>query len=344
MLVIDGSMGEGGGQVLRTSLALALVTGQPFRMHSIRARRSKPGLLHQHLTAVRAAAAVGGADVHGDALGSSSLVFAPGRMVPGRHEFDVGTAGSATLVLQAILPALLAASEPSTVTVAGGTHNPHAPPCDFLAQSFLPLLGRMGPRVEAKLERYGFFPAGGGRVTVRVEPAGRLVPLDVLERGALRARRARALLASLPRSIAERELAMVGGHPGWEEAERAAIEVPARGPGNVLLLEFECEGLTLVVTGFGELGVRAEAVAAQALEAADRWLESQAAADEHLADQLLVPLAVAGGSFTAPAPLSRHAVTNLEVLRRFVDVDAEVVPAGPGSLCVRVQPRRPPPA
>lgn len=338
MLVIDGSIGEGGGQVLRTSLALAVATGQPFRIHSIRARRSKPGLLHQHLAAVRAAAAVGGATVHGDALGSSSLAFAPGRVVPGRHEFAVGTAGSATLVLQAILPALLLAPVASTITVAGGTHNPHAPPFDFLARTFLPLLCRLGPRVEARLESHGFFPAGGGRITVEVGPADRLAPLDLPARGAVRARRARVLVAGLPSSIAGRELATVGIHPGWEDAERIAREVPARGPGNVLLLEIECEHLTLVVTGFGERGLRAEAVATQALAAVDRWLESEAAVDEHAADQLLVPLALAGGSFTAPAPLSRHAMTNLEVVRRFVDVQAEVAPAGAGSVCVRVKP------
>ena len=166
MLTIDGSVGEGGGQILRTALALALVTGTPFRIHAIRARRRKPGLLRQHLTAVNAAATVGGASTDGASLGSRELTFRPGRITPGEYRFAVGTAGSTGLVLQTVLPPLLLASGPSTVTVEGGTHNPGAPPFDFLARVFLPLLRRMGAHVEARLDRPGFYPAGGGQCTV----------------------------------------------------------------------------------------------------------------------------------------------------------------------------------
>src|SRR5688572_16449750 len=183
LITIDGSMGEGGGQVLRTSLALSLVTGKPFRIEKIRAGREKPGLLRQHLTAVNAAAAVGGAHVEGAALGSRELDFRPGPAKPGEYRFAVGTAGSATLVLQAVLPALLTARGASTLVLEGGTHNPFAPPFDFLDKAFLPLLRRMGARVEVALERPGFYPAGGGRFQVRVEPVERLERLDLPSRG-----------------------------------------------------------------------------------------------------------------------------------------------------------------
>ncbi len=171
VLTIDGADGEGGGQILRTSLALSLVTGIPFRIERLRAGRPRPGLLRQHLTAAHAAAEVGQVQVTGAALGSLSLTFVPGRVTPGTYSFSVGTAGSTTLVLQTVLPALLLASEPSTLTLAGGTHNPFAPPFDFLAQAYLPLVNRMGPQVTATLERPGFYPAGGGTCQITIAPA-----------------------------------------------------------------------------------------------------------------------------------------------------------------------------
>src|SRR6185295_18962730 len=159
MLKLDGSVGEGGGQILRTALALSALTGQPFQIDRIRAQRRKPGLMRQHLTAVRAAAEVCQATVAGDSLGSMALSFVPGAVKAGSYSFAVGTAGSATLVLQTVLPPLLVAAGPSTLTIEGGTHNPLAPPFDFLERSFLPLVARMGPQFEARLERWGFYPA-----------------------------------------------------------------------------------------------------------------------------------------------------------------------------------------
>src|SRR5437016_1414247 len=195
MISIDGSEGEGGGQILRTSLALSLVTGQPFRMDRIRAKRQKPGLLRQHLTAVEAAKAVGCAEVMGAAMNSQTLEFRPAVVTPGNYRFAVGTAGSATLVLQTVLPSLLTASSTSTLTLEGGTHNPLAPPFDFLARSFMPLIQRMGPSVELELRRPGFFPDGGGRFHVRIEPVKKLPRLVLLDRGAIRGQR-----APIPRS------------------------------------------------------------------------------------------------------------------------------------------------
>src|SRR5436305_3346353 len=191
MLTIDGSEGEGGGQILRTSLALSLVTGQPFRMERIRAKRQKPGLLKQHLTAVEAAKTVGCAEVEGAALSSQTLEFRPGPVTPGNYRFAVGTAGSATLVLQTLLPALLTAAGHSTPTLEGGTHNPMAPPFDFLQKSFMPLIHRMGPSVELKLRRPGFYPAGGGQFHARIEPVKKLSRLDLFDRGSVRCRQAR---------------------------------------------------------------------------------------------------------------------------------------------------------
>jgi RNA 3'-terminal phosphate cyclase (ATP) len=162
VLTIDGAHGEGGGQVLRTALGLAIVTGQPITLVDIRARRKKPGLQRQHLTAVQAAAAVGAASVAGAELGSTRLEFCPSALCSGHHRFAIGTAGSATLVLQTVLPALWAADGPSTIELSGGTHNPMAPPFDFLAQAFAPIVRRMGAGLDLELLRHGFFPAGGG--------------------------------------------------------------------------------------------------------------------------------------------------------------------------------------
>lgn len=252
MIQIDGSQGEGGGQILRTALGLSLVTGQPFRMERIRAGRQKPGLLRQHLTAVEAAKPVGCAEVAGAQLGSQVLEFRPGAVTPGNYRFAVGTAGSATLVLQTVLPALLTAKGPSTLTLEGGTHNPMAPPFDFLARSFLPLIQSMGPSVELELKRPGFFPAGGGLFHVRIEPVKRLAALDLGERGAIRGRRARAWLSKLPAAIAERELAVVRDSLGWR-ADECGIELVSHptGPGNALVLEIEAENVIGVFTAFG---------------------------------------------------------------------------------------------
>ena len=318
-MTIDGSQGEGGGQILRTALALSLVTGTPFSIEKIRAGRRKPGLLRQHLTAVNAAVAVGGADVDGATLGSQTLVFRPRGVNPGEYRFAIGTAGSTGLVIQTVLPALLTASGPSALTLEGGTHNPAAPPFDFLARAFLPLIERMGPRVATVLECPGFYPAGGGRCTVRITPSARLEPLTLLERGEIKQRRARALVAHLPRQIADRELAVVRNRLGWsdDELETVVVDGDTPGPGNVLLLEVESEHLTEIFCGFGEVGIRAESIAEHASKEARRYLAAGVPVGMHLADQLLVPLALAGGGAFRTVGLSSHSRTNLDVVRLF---------------------------
>jgi RNA 3'-terminal phosphate cyclase (ATP) len=340
MLTIDGSQGEGGGQILRTSLALALVTGQPFRIERIRAGRKKPGLLRQHRTAVLAAQEIGAARVSGAELGSLELEFQPGRVRSGEFHFAIGSAGSVTLVLQTVLPALLQADGPSVLVLEGGTHNPFAPPFEFLAQSFAPLLERMGPRLELTLERHGFHPAGGGRMRVAITPCARLAPLELRERGAPVSRRATAILAHLDAGIARRELEVVQDKLGWR-AEECTIESAASpGPGNALVLAQTFEHVCEVVTSFGQRGVPAPEVGRRAVHELRRYLAHGAPVGEHLADQLLLPMALAGsGAFVTGEP-SAHARTNRDVIRVFLDVGLELEPLEGGRTLVRAGPPR----
>jgi RNA 3'-terminal phosphate cyclase (ATP) len=339
MIVIDGSQGEGGGQILRTALALSMVTGKPFQMEKVRAGREKPGLMRQHLTALRAAAEVCGATVSGDELGSRTLSFSPGLVRPGHYEFKVGTAGSATLVLQTILPPLLAAGGPSDLVLEGGTHNPFAPPFNFLDKCFLPLINRMGATIHANLERPGFYPAGGGRFTISIQPAAKLKALDLLEAGALRRHRAVALVGGLSRNIAEREVKVIARRLGWE-ADCLQVEIApnACGPGNLVTVELEYAAHTEVFTGFGQTRVSAEAVAEQVVEEVRRYLAAQVPVGEHLADQLMVPLALAGGGAYRTLPLSRHAVTNRAIIGLFLDVPIAVEEVENRNVIVRVGP------
>lgn len=321
---IDGSFGEGGGQILRTGLALSLITGRTVQFDRIRAGRPKAGLLNQHLTAVRAAKAIGRANVDGAALGSRSLTFRPGETTPGEYRFSVGTAGSVTLVLQAVLPALFCAAGPSQLILEGGTHTLAAPPFSFLEKSFLPLINRYGPRVTATLERHGFYPVGGGRIRVEIQPASRLSELDVNDRGEVVRLRATATVSKLPRSIAQRELDQLRIEESLPIEDFDTEEVTdSPGPGNLVTIEIECEHITEVITAFGRKGVRAEAVAASAASEANRYLAAGVPVGAHLADQLLIPMALGGGSFRT-LPLSEHGLTNIEVIRKFLDVDCRV--------------------
>lgn len=320
MIIIDGSEGEGGGQVLRTALSLSLITGRPFRIGKIRANRSRPGVMRQHVTAVEAACAIGDAECEALAVGASELTFVPGKVAPGEHRFAVGTAGSAGLVLQTILPPLMLADRPSSLVLEGGTHNIHAPPFDFLERVFLPILNRMGPRVTARLVRPGFYPAGGGRIEVEIEPASTLVRLDLLERGELRSVSARALVAALPGDIAVRELEAVEQVLGWPEDSRRIEQLPERvGPGNILMLEAAFDHVTELVSGFGQLGVPAQIVGEKAAKRMAGYLASAAVAGPYLQDQLLLPMALAGGGrFTTVSP-TQHSLTGAEVIAKFLD-------------------------
>lgn len=321
MIVIDGSEGEGGGQILRNALALSLVTGQTVRIDNIRANRSKPGLMRQHVTAIEAACTIGSALCEGVAVGAQSVLFKPGRVVPGDYRFAIGTAGSTNLVLQTLLLPLLLADRPSRLTIEGGTHNLHAPPFDFIDRTFLPLVQQMGGHVTARLLRHGFYPAGGGRVDIALEPST-LAPTEWIERGPLVGVSATAVMSMLDDNIGTRELASAQAILDWPE-QAFRLERPPRpvGPGNVLLLEAAFEHVTEIVTGFGRLGVSAQSIGKQAATRMMGYLTSSAFAGPFLADQLLLPMALAGsGRFTTVTP-TKHTKTSANIIRRFLDVD-----------------------
>ncbi len=321
MIELDGALGEGGGQILRSALTLSMITGQAFCINNIRAGRKKPGLLRQHLVAVQAAAEISGATVTGAQLGSQTLVFAPKGIKGGDYQFAIGSAGSCTLVLQTVMLALLHADGPSTVRISGGTHNPMAPPAQFLERAYLPLLRKMGADIGIELLRAGFYPAGGGCIVVTIAPCAQLKQLTLMERGERTNGYAEGFVAGLPGSIALRELECVGLGMGWSGEQLRMRGLPAdQGPGNALLITLEYEHASEVFCAFGEKMVRAETVAKDAMHEARRYMASNAAVGEHLADQLMLPMALAGGGgFTADV-ISQHATTNAEVIGRFLPV------------------------
>lgn len=325
MVEIDGSQGEGGGQVLRTSLALSMVTGRPFRIVNIRAGRKKPGLMRQHLTSVNAAVEVCQAQVKGNSIGSQEVEFTPGTVKPGNYHFSVGTAGSTTLVCQTVLPALMIASAPSTLVLEGGTHNPFAPPFDYLKQVFAPIVEQMGPKLDLNIEEYGFYPAGGGKVEIGIVPKNSLAPINLLETGEIVSQRGEVLFAHLPDDIALRELKVVGKRIAIEENNLNPRKITrSPGPGNMVAVILESERVTEIFTEFGKRGVRAERVAEKACEQALKYLAAEVPVGIHLADQLLVPMALAGGGCFRTLKPDLHTLTNIDVIQKFIEVSFEV--------------------
>ncbi len=331
MVTVDGSTGEGGGQVLRTALSLSMVTGEALLIRNIRAGRKKPGLMRQHLTAVRAAGEMCGARIDGDFAGSTELEFKPGRIRHGDHVFSIGTAGSATLVLQTVLPALLVTEGESHLALEGGTHNPLAPPFDFLDRAFLPLLRKMGAAVSARLLRHGFYPAGGGSIGVTAGggAASALSPLSLVKRPDGTRLSSLCLYSGLPASIAERERDVLRRTLPLDEA--AILRVDSPGPGNaVMVMARSGEGgaaVEEVFTAFGEKRVPAERVAKQVAAEAAEYSRSAAVLGRHCADQILLYMALAGGGEFTTVPLTMHAKTNMQVVRSFLPVDFRVTEA-----------------
>lgn len=318
MITIDGSEGEGGGQVLRNACALSLITGEPFVIENVRGGREKPGLMRQHLTAIEAACAIGGGECEGLAIGSSRVAFRPGKVVPGDYTFSVGTAGSTGLVLQTLLMPLALAAGPSRLVLEGGTHAAMAPPFEFVVRTFLPLVARMGPQVTARLSRHGFYPRGGGRIEIDIAPAP-LRRIECLERGAATGHAALAVYASLPGEIAARLLKAARKElPEWDEQAFAIRELPAdQGPGVALMLDAAFEHVTEVVAGFGKLGVTAEKLGHTAGKRMAGYLASRAFAGPYLQDQLLLPFALAGGGAFTSVKLSEHTRTAAQIVARF---------------------------
>ena len=334
MIELDGATGEGGGQILRSALTLSMITGLPFRIRNIRANRPKHGLMRQHLMAVRAAATVCDAEVSDAEVGSTALSFTPRCIKGGVYEFTIGTAGSATLVLQTLMTALLYADVPSVVKISGGTHNPKAPPAHFIEHAYVRLLEAMGAQIDFELKRFGFYPNGGGEVCAAIWPCAQLRQLHLVERGALREGRSEAYVTAIPLSVAQRELDCVRKELRWNDAQLAAHPLANdQGPGNALLIVLESEHVTEVFSSVGERRRRAEDVAGDAILEAQRYLASGAAVGEHLGDQLMLPLALAGGGSYTLDHVSQHAITNAEVIARFLPVHVTFEPGERRTLC-----------
>jgi RNA 3'-terminal phosphate cyclase (ATP) len=323
MIELDGSFGEGGGQILRTSLALALVTGKAFHLRNLRARRTKPGLQPQHLMSVRAAATIGQAQMKGASLGSSDLAFEPGTVAGGKYHFAIGTAGATGLVLHTVyLPLALRATTASELTIQGGTHVNMSPCFHFLDTSWRAYLEQFGLHVALRLVRPGFYPRGGGVVTARIEPCPRLCGFRLIERRAITTATGFSSVAGLPTEIARRQ-ARRAVNRLRTTGLRADISEESwdGGPGTVLAVQLDTAPAPTLFFGLGARGKPAERVADEAADQVVDFLQAApAAVDAHSADQLVLPLALADGpsEFTVAA-VTTHLTTNIEVIRRFVD-------------------------
>jgi len=347
-VTIDGSFGEGGGQILRTSLALSALTGRELEISNVRAGRAKPGLRPQHLQGVRAAAEICSAQVAGATLGSQKIDFRPGAVRGGGYRFEIGTAGSTSLVLQTVyLPLALTAGETSTIAICGGTHVPMAPCFHYLDMQWRHFMERIGLRVSLAMKSAGYYPRGGGEITAEIHPSsyqqaqlqhsalqqaapylsGKLLPVVIDDRGKLLAIRGVSSVTGLPMSIAERQkhqalirLAGVGCPVAIE-----MVDVPGVGQGTMLLLLAVFENSQACYCALGARGKRAEAVADEAADALLELIRGRGAVDEHLADQLILPLSLAGGasSFVTPK-VTTHLLTNIEVIKHFLPVEFDV--------------------
>jgi RNA 3'-terminal phosphate cyclase (ATP) len=308
---------NGGGQILRSALTLSMITGQAFRMNHIRAKRRKPGLMRQHLTCVKAAATICHAQIEGAEIGSTELTFTPGEITPGDYHFAIGSAGSTSLLAQTLMPALWHAQTHSTLTLEGGTHNPLAPPQPFLDQVTLATLRSIGIDVHCQLDEYGFAPAGGGKIVVEISPATQVKPLQLLDRGALQSLEIEVIARNVEWSIAERIIATASAPFPNANIIRTHLN---QGPGQGIccLIRAQFEHGTEIVSSFGEIGTSAESVAKRAANGMKHFLSSGAAVNHHLADQLLLPLALhQGGSFLTLHP-DEHFLTNQQTIQAFL--------------------------
>jgi RNA 3'-terminal phosphate cyclase (ATP) len=331
VLLIDGSYGEGGGQILRTSLALSCVLGRQVEIINIRKARKKPGLQPQHLTAVKAAAAVSHARVEGAELSSTELRFFPSPVIGGDYYFDVsetrGSAGSALLVLQTVLLPLCFAKHSSTITVVGGTHVPWSPTFHYFRHVFITMLSRMGVSVDASLETWGWYPTGGGKVRVHISPPAELLPIVLTERGKLVRLNGISAASNLPRDIAVRQMnqAVTALSRQGMDGEVEIVSAPSPGKGTLVFLLAEFDRVTTGFDALGAIGKRAEEVADEAALSLFEYLQADAALDPHLADQIIPYLALSQGTseFTA-SRISRHLLTNIGVVKQFMDIDIRV--------------------
>lgn len=320
---IDGSFGEGGGQILRTALSLAAITGKRLHIDNIRANRPNPGLAKQHLACVEAARKICGAKCSGAEIRSTTLDLVPGCIQAGNYNFDVGSAGSASLVIQTVLPVLFCADGPSSITVTGGTHNPWAPPFDFLKDSFLPAIGAMGFIADCRLLRYGFYPAGGGKINFDIQPkrTDKGNPVDLCESIGKPKISAKIYTSKLLPHIAQKQRKLLLSS-GLDIENIEHIDVTdSNSAGNCIVIRICGANRTSVFTGFGSKGKPSEKVIAEVVAEARDFLSSGACIDRCLADQLLIYMALKrAGRFTTNR-LSQHLTTNVEVIKKFLLLD-----------------------
>ncbi|EPG37622.1 RNA 3'-terminal phosphate cyclase [Acinetobacter colistiniresistens] len=322
---IDGSQGEGGGQILRTALTLSMITGQAFELINIRAGRKKPGLMRQHLVCVQASQQISQAYVEGAELHSQHLYFAPQHVQSGKYQFQIGSAGSTTLVLQTLLPALLLQNEASELTISGGTHNPLAPTADFIEHCFLPTLTKMGIETEFKLNKAGFFPIGAGEIQIKIQPWRHRNKFSLLERGALQNTAAFVAVLNLSKEaqIAERELTTLSKRLKLDAQQQFHLNGISQG--NTAYVRVEHQHHTQLFTALGEMRKSAEQIASHLAEQVKQYINSQAVVDEYLADQLLLPMALGqGGEFTAQC-ISEHTRTQATMIEKFIDCEIEFI-------------------
>jgi RNA 3'-terminal phosphate cyclase (ATP) len=319
MISIDGSEGEGGGQMLRYACALSLLTGQAFTIQNIRGGREKPGLMRQHVTAIEAACVIGNAECSGLTVGSSSITFRPGTVTPGSYHFAVGTAGSTALVFQTVMVPLMLADKPSRLVIEGGTHALAAPPFEFIERTLLPVINRMGPTISAKLVRHGFFPRGGGRIEIEIAPAP-LRAIELIDRGKNGPVQATAIIAGIPFDVADRELKSAQKVlADWPAEAFVTRQLPAdQGPGNALMLDASFAHVTEVMSGFGKLGVPAERLATTAAKRMAGYIASGAFAGPYLQDQILLPMALAQSGAFSTVKISEHTQTAIGLIERFL--------------------------
>lgn len=323
MIEIDGNQGEGGGQILRSALTLSMLTRQPFHLVNIRARRTRPGLMPQHLKSIEAAVRVCGAEVRGAAQGSMQLTFTPGAVHPGKFRLDIGTAGAVTLVLQTVFLPLGLAGDSSTIAITGGTHVPWSPCFDYLNLLWLPCMARIGFNARIEMLQAGFYPQGGGEIQAQLQPAATPQPLELVERGALLRIRGISAVAGLDPEIARRQKlqALRRIEPFCRDVKIQTVELKARSKGTFLLLLAHFEHSQACYFGLGEQGKRAERVADEAVEALQAFLGTDGAVDQYLADQLVLPLSLAGGpSILRTCRVTGHLLTQAEIVRNFLPV------------------------
>lgn len=340
---IDGAHGEGGGQLVRTAVALAALTRTSIRVENIRARRDEPGLAPQHLTAVRAVATLCDAEVSGLELRSQQIEFVPRLLRGGEFRFDVGTAGSITLVLQAVLPALIAGREAARVVVTGGTDVRWSPPVDYLGEVMLPLIERMGARVSLDVSRRGYYPRGGGEVVVSITPAP-LRPLQLAESGPLHSVKARVHVSNLPMHIAERMRDAMTARLEPVARRPVAVKVLSLGPeaavghGGAVVAWVHTEHTVLGAGRVAERSIRAESLGDAVGGSLATDISAGITLDLHASDQLLIYCALARGpSVFVTHRLSSHAQTAIWLIEQFLPVRFVITPIAE-LVCIEVRP------